>query len=298
MLGAALGAAGAILGGMAGAQGQRGSQTQTTQVNLRDINELNRGRSGLEASGVGAQEQMLAQLQALLGAGPGQSDVQAGLAAQQGLASLLQQQAAAGGPSGQNLQQAGDFAKSIFAPQQLAMQQAFSEQNIAQSRLAAKLGRPANDPILRNKLAQEQTRQQAMLQAQQGAFTAEQAQGMQNRQLQLTEALANVRGGLASQAFQNRQALLQMGQSLAQAERQYRLQTAGQTSTNTSSSGGGIGGAISGALAGFGGMAGAAGGLSSMFGGMSAPTAPGAQYANAGVGTQQINGPRRMTGGF
>lgn len=298
MLGAALGAAGAILGGIAGAQGNQGSQTQTTQLNLRDINELNKGRSALEASGTGAQEQMFSQLQALLGQGPGSTDVAAGYQAQQGLASLLQQQATTGGPSAANIAQAQQYAQNIFAPQQTAMQQAFTDQNIAANRLAAKLGRAGNDPILRNKLAQEQTRQQAMLQSQQGAFAAEQAQGFQGRQLQLTEALANVRGGLASQAFQNRQNLLQMGQSLAQAERQYRLQTAGQTSTSTSSSGGGLSGAISGALAGFGQGAGAAGALGSMFGGMSAPTAPGAQYANAGVGTQQINGPRRMTGGF
>jgi hypothetical protein len=260
-LSAAIPIAGAVLGGLAGGQANRTStnSSTTTAVNLRNINDINKGRSTLEATTDQSQNDLYAQLQALLNQGPGAAQVSAGLQAQTGYGDIINQQLQSGGlPNQGQISQAQDYASQIFAPQRLGLQQAFGDQNIAQQRLAARLGRGGNDPVLQAKLGQEQTRQQAMLQAQQGAFGAEQAMNAPQRQLQLAEALANVRGGLASQAFSNRQSMLQMGNALAASERKYRLDTAGRTSntTGSESGGGGMAGAISGGLAGIGGLAG------------------------------------------
>jgi hypothetical protein len=273
MFGAVAGIAGGLLGAIAGGQGDRSKQQTTTSVNMRDIKSLNRGRSDLEALGDNAQMDQFNQLQQLLGQGPGAAEVGAGLQSQNDFASMIQQMLGQGGlPNQQQVGNANQYASQIFDPQRVAMQQGFADQNIAGQRLAARLGRSGADPILRNKLAQEQTRQSAMLNSQQGAFAAQEAMNQPQRQLQLSEALANVRGGLATQALQNRQTLLGLGQHLAQSERDYRLRAAGSTSTTTGVSGGGTAGAIAGGLAGVGAGLGAAGSISSMFSG--APKVP------------------------
>lgn len=246
MWGALLGAG---LGAIAGSQGKQASSTSVQSMQLQDIDKLNQGRSALEATTDQASLTGFRDLQSLLQAGPGQAEVAAGLGAQQDFASRIQQVLNQGGVDIAGGQQ---FAQQIFAPQQVAMQQAFQDQEIQANRLAARLGRPGTDPILRNKLAQEQTRQQAALQAQQGAFAAQQAREIPRMQLGYAEALAGVRSGLASQAFQNRQALMQMGQQLTASERQYRMGTATTTNQQQQSSGGGLGGAIAGGLAGIG----------------------------------------------
>jgi hypothetical protein len=296
MWGAIAAGAGALLGGIAGGQGDKSKQTTTTSVNMRSIDQLNRGRSGLEATGVKAQEDYFSQLQALLGQGPGASEVTAGLQSQNSLADLIQSMVGSGGlPNQAQIGQAQGYASQIFDPQRVAMQQSFQDQDIASQRLAAKLGRSGADPILRNKLAQEQTRQQAMLQSQQGAFASEQAMQQPQRQLQLAEALAQVRGGLASQALQNRQTLLGLGNQLAQSERDYRLRAAGSTSETRGVSGGGQAGQISGALAGAGMGMNLAGGLSSMFGSFGGSAGSGGGTPSGGGGA---NGMARMRSGF
>lgn len=246
--------AGAVLGGMIGAQGNKGRQTQSTSVNLRSIEDLNQGRSALESSAVKGQEDLYSQLQGLIGLGPGQAEVQAGMASQSGFADALQAALAQGGlPTGAQTGQAQQYAQAIFQPQQVALNQQFEQQRIMNQRLAARMGRAGTDPVLQAKLAQSQGQQQAILGAQQGAFAAETAMNLPQLQLHLANQLANVRGGLASQALQNRASLLSMGQQLAQSERDYRLRAAGQTTTGTTSSGGGMAGMLSGALAGAGG---------------------------------------------
>jgi hypothetical protein len=104
------------------------------------------------------------------------------------------------------------------------------------------------------------------------------------RQLSLASTLADVRGGLASQALANRQTLFGLGQQALKAERQFRLSSASQTQTTSSNPGllstiGGIGAAVGGMATGVGafgtllgvassaGGSGAAGGMQRRFDG-------------------------------
>lgn len=250
--------AGGLLGMLGGGAGTPSTQTteSSADVTLKNFADLSKGQSELEKQAYQNQLSQLGQLQSLVGAGPGQTDVTAGLTAQQDFASRISQLLGMGGT---DVAAGQAFAQQIFAPQQVAMQQAFQDQQVQANRLASRMGRAGYDPILRNKLAQEQTRQQAQLQAQQGAFAAQQSREIPQMQLQMAEQLANVRGGLASQAMQNRMAMLNLGQQLTQSERQYRLDTARRTQmqSQSGSSGGGLGGAIGGLLGGIGGGAGA-----------------------------------------
>lgn len=279
MLGALGAAAGAVLGGLAGAQGSKQSTTgsTTSTVRLRNIADLNKGRSALETAGDDASLAQFNQLAGLVTAGPNQTVVSDAMAWDQNFGAQLQSML--NGPTGAQVGQANQFAQDIFAPQQLAMQQGFQDQGVQANRLAARLGRAGNDPILRAKLAQEQTRQSAMLNSQQGSFAAQYAQQMPQQFMQMGSALSNLKNGLATQAFQNRQALLTLGQQLTQGERNYRLNTATRTgdSTSVTSGGGGMAGAIGGAMAGAGGAMDlmgkfGGGGISSNDSGVTAPT--------------------------
>jgi hypothetical protein len=192
---------------------------------------------------------MLKQLQSLLGAGPGEDAVKQGAQGQQDFISQLQQALSSGGmPTQQDVDQSGQFAKQVFAPQQLAMQQQFSDQGTQAARQAAMLGRNVSDPILQAKLAKEQTRQSAMLNSQMGSFSAQNAQQLPFQRLNLGAQLAQAKSSLANQAFANRQALLQMGQAVQGQQQNFRLGTA----TRTQESGGGISEAIAGGMAGLG----------------------------------------------
>lgn len=239
---------GAALGALAGAQGQQ------TSVGFNPGAETSTGAIGRKSI-----EDMFPQLQALIGKGAGEQDVTAGLSAQRGLADLLSQYAQGGFlPGEQDWKTANQFAQSALAPQQVAINQAFTDQQQRTAQLAAQMGRPVNDPILQAKLAQEQQRAQERLGASQSAFASEFAQSLPLQRLAYTGQLADVRSGLASQAMSNRQALIGLGSQLQQAGQQFQL----ATGTKTQSQGGGLGGAISGGLAGFGAFA----NLANMFG--------------------------------
>jgi hypothetical protein len=144
------------------------------------------------------------------------------------------------------------MAGSLFQAQRLGLQQSMQDQTVAANRQAALSGRSANDPVLRAKLAQEQMRQGSMLDAQQGAFGQQLAMALPGQRLQYAGQRANLAGGLATQAMQNRLTLASMGEGIMNMERDWRLKTARHFSTSEQSTGGGIGGAISGGLAGFG----------------------------------------------
>lgn len=249
-----------VLGAIAGAQGnqagQSGTQDSTTSMQLQDINQLNVGRSGTEAAADSSNLSNFNGLNSLVGAGPGQNEVAAATGFGNQYASQLQQLLSQGPtPNQDQVNTANTFAKQAFAPQQAQLGQQFYDQGIQSQRLAAQLGRPVNDPILQNKLMQEQTRQQTVLNAQQGAFGAQYAQQLPqmqvDRALQVGGALSNVRNGLASQAFANRNAMVQLGNQLTSAERNYRIQTATKNTSSqysdSSKSGGGLAGAIGGA---------------------------------------------------
>jgi hypothetical protein len=234
--------AGGVLGAVAGGLGQK--TNQTSQVHLAPESQLEKDSAAL----MGGQ---LGQLQGLVGAGPGQADVEAGLGAQRGLAALLQQFSQGGFlPQQQDFQQAQQFTNQAFAPQQLQMQQGWADEDLELQRLAARTGRSVNDPVLRNKLAQTRGQQQAQLGAQQTSFMSQFAQQMPQQRLGFAQQLAQVQGGLATQAMANRQALLSMGQSIRGQEQQFRLGSAARSTSQTS--GGGLAGAISGGMAGFG----------------------------------------------
>lgn len=261
-----------------------GPSSSTSRINMAP-------ESALEGQARGVSGEQLKLLQDLIGAGPGQADVTAGADASRGLASLLEQISGQGGrPSAADLQSARQLAGDVFAPEEQAVRAGFAEQEQSTSQLAARLGRQVNDPILRAKLAQEQTRQLGQVGARRTAFAAQEAQQAPMRQIGLAESLANVRGGLASQALANRQALFTLGQSALQAERQFRLGSASQT--RTESSGGGLLDTIGGIAGGIGGLVGIGSRIGGLFGG------GGGLSASGGGGGGSQPGPSRMIPGL
>jgi hypothetical protein len=238
--------AGAAIGGVAGMFGDKSSSTQS--INLAPESEFEKRMRELS----GTQFEDIAKI---LG-GQSVSQIQGfqgqATEAQGGLDRLLSAFAQAGGrPTQEQIGQAQQYAGQIFQPEQVAMQQAFQDQEVQAQQAAARMGRSfGGDPILRAKLAQEQTRQQAQLGARQSSFASQYAQQIPGQAIGAQEALMNLRQGIASQAMQNRLNLLNMGSQLQQQERNFRLQTAGRTTTQES--GGGIGGMFQGALAGAG----------------------------------------------
>ncbi len=264
---------GAVLGGLIGGAGTPSSQNSNTQstssVNLRNFDDISKGQSGLESAAYQQQLSGFADLQKLIGQGPGANEVGANTQFQNQYANQLQ--GLLSNIANPNQQANFATAQQYFAPQQTALNQQFQQQGIESDRLAARLGRAGNDPILRNKLAQEQTRQQTMLNSQIGSFGQQLPQFQAEQIMGVGNALSNLRGGLATQAMNNRSTLLGMGQQLGAAERQYRLQTAertGSQSTQTSGSqGGGVGQMLAGALGGGAQFGGAISGLLGSMGG-------------------------------
>ena len=245
-------------------------------------------------------ENQFGQLNDYINAGPGQSDIEASLGASRGLADMLQQYSQGGFlPSESDISTANTQAGNLFQAQRTALSQAFEDQTIEANRRAAIQGRAGNDPILAAKLAQEQTRQSAMLQSQQGSLAQQLAMAMPGQRLGFASDRANLMGGLASQAMANRQAILSLGSQLGGNERNFRFSTADRT--NNQSSGGGFGGFMSGMLGGAGMGLSAASSFSSMpsFGsgiqmpafGQSAPGGAMAGGQGPSLGTFQYNQP-------
>lgn len=199
------------LGAAAGFQGQ--SQANMTQTGSY-ADRVSRGA--------------LRGLDRLTNTGPGKQDVKDSLQSQRDLAKLLQQYSQGGFlPNQADFQTAQNYSQDIFAPERQAVMSGFQEQNQRVSQMAARLGRPVNDPILQAKLAQEQTRQLGDVGARQTAFRAQTAQQLPLQRLGFAQGLADVRQGLASQAFANRQMLVQLGNQTFQgavADREARTQ--------------------------------------------------------------------------
>lgn len=268
--GLALGIAG--LSGLAGAAGSHSSQSQSIDAGEATNNEFE-GQNGM-MNAYRSYGNMVNF------GGPGQSDVAAGTDATRQFAQMLKQYSQNGaGPNADDISQGNSLAKNIFAPQQTALSQSFTDQGVAADRQAALMGRSVNDPILQAKLRTEQMRQSAMLGAQQGSFATQYAMQQPMQRLGFAQQHAGVMSGLATQAMQNRQALAAMGEGIMNNERQFRLATA--TRTQNQQSGGGLGGAITGFLGGAGSGMNLANamGLSSFGQGTSSfkPYAPGAE---------------------
>ena len=210
----------------------RGAEDDVTRQESRlEVDDPGEFESGLRQQ----QQDLFDQLSALTtSSGLGASDVQASVGAQRGLADLLRQfQETSGLPSQGDITRSQDLTSALFAPQREALRQSFEQQGIQASRHAAFLGREANDPILANRLAQDQTRQQSFLSAQQGASAQELAFQLPGQRLGFAAQRADILGGLANQAFSQRSALLATGNQLSQQERAARFALGTQTGSTT-----------------------------------------------------------------
>ena len=256
-----IGTIGSAVGGIAGAIG--GAQGDTKGSS----SQLLLGQEGAqEGQGREAAQQGLAGFKDLINQGPGAQDVTAGLGAQRDLASQLQQYSQQGAiPSAEDIQQQNQLAGQLFAGRRQAITGAFAEQSQQAAQQAALMGRNPLDPVLRNKLAQQQTQQLNQLSADQGSFATQQALQQPQQRLGFAQQRAQILGGLATQALSNRQALAQLGSQLQQQQQNFRLSAAGKQSTETS--GGGLQGALTGAIGGIGAGAGL-GKIAQGFGGM------------------------------
>jgi hypothetical protein len=277
------------LAGYAGSKKDQATQKSTTQ---RDVAEM----SQFERNLMGRQDTDIAAMIGHLEAGPDRDDITRGTQSQRDFAEMLQRYVnGENGPNDKDFSLGSRLAQAAFNPERVAMQQAFTDQETAFARTAARMGRAQTDPILQAKLRTEQLRQQSSLEARQGAFGTQYAFTQPEQRLNYAGQRVNALQGLATQALANRQALLSMGSNLIAGERNWRLQTSGSTSTGLQESGGGIKGAITGAFAGAGtmasimrgGMAGGAGGGYQAEGGqpqmMAAPPSQGPSYAQPGA---------------
>jgi hypothetical protein len=212
---------------------------------------------------MGEIQKQYGKLSDMVDAGPGQQDVTNSIGAGRDFADMLKRYSQQGGsdPTAQDISGANSLASQMFQGQRTAMGQAFSDQREQFARQAALMGRDASDPILAAKLAQEQTRQGSLLDANQGAWASQYALGQPDRRLGYAGQRVDMLSGLASQAMSNRQALLSVGSQLQAGERNWRLSTAQQYSNSKTESGGGLKGALQGGLAGLGAGMGAAGGM-------------------------------------
>ncbi len=271
-------------------EGKKGNTATTNTANTSGVY-LN-PESKLEGKANTSVESEFDQLSKMLTSGYGQGDIDAATREGRSFADMLQGIVATGGVA--NAQQRGiaeQFTNDMFKPQQTALDQNFQDEQQRAARLAAQLGRPINDPIIQNKLAQERTRQQGMLDANRSAYQAQEIRQAPFQQLDLQGQLASARGGLATQAMQNRMTLLGLGQNIQANERNWRLQTSSKfnNGVGTQHSGGGLLGGI-GAVTG---AAGAVAGVAGAFMGMG-----GAGGGQAGLqGAQQVQGAGNFTPG-
>lgn len=243
----------------AGSEGQKSSSQYTSESGVRL-----REASDFEKQLAQADQDQYNKMNSLVESGPGGQDVARGTQSARGLADMLAEYAKTGGLPGEADYAAGrSIAANQFDPQRTALNQQFEQDTISANREAARLGRSVNDPILRNKLLQQKNNQFAMLESQQNAAATGFALNQPMQRLSYQSQLADVTGNLASQALNNRQTLLSLGNTLKQQERQFRLSTGVQWTSGEqkNQSGGGV-------LGGLGAIAGVTGSLISIGGGL------------------------------
>ena len=191
-------------------------------------------------------QRQLQGFEGLVNAGPGNAQMQAGVTGMEDYAKMLGNFSSPQGlfaAQQQGIDQYSKLGDMIFGGQMRQQQQ-------EAQRLAGRLGRPTNDPILQAKLAQQRSDTV-------GAFAAQQSMALPGQLAQFGGQRAEVLQGLASQAMANRLALLGMGSQLREQDRGYRINTGERYSTQTQdgsflSSLGGIAGIAGTALQGFG----------------------------------------------
>jgi len=248
-----MGGGAALAGGVLGAIG--GGQEDVSSTSSRII--LPRP-SEFEKTAFEDQKKRFREFSEFTDLGPGREDVTRGLQAQRELADFFGQRAQ--GPS-LLLSRGQDVAQQLFAPQRLAISQAFEQAGVQTSRLSAQLGRQTDDPILRAKLAQAQAQQTGLLASQQQATSLQLGRQFGQEQFASQERAAvgraRILGGLGQQATESRLRAFQVGRGIIESERRFNLARAGQESITRG--GGGLKGAIAGGLAGAGAGLGAAG---------------------------------------
>lgn len=233
-----------IGGAMAGSQKDVVTNKSTSSMNLSP-------ESALEGQGRNATSQGLSDLQSFVSAGPGQQDVTNAYGAQNDFAAQLKSFSQGGfGPTEQDINSSNSMAEKLFGGRRNAITSNFGKQREDFAQQASLMGRSPLDPVFRNKLAQEQTRQLEQVGAEQGSFAMQNAMQQPFQRLQFQQQHANVLGGLATQAMSNRQALMSMGNNIHNSERGFRLNSASRENMNTQESGGGFKGGFAGALGG------------------------------------------------
>ncbi len=272
----------ALAGGIAGAIPKKSSQTNTVDAGTA---------TSQEQYGQNLEMQSVQDLEKYVGQGPGASDVGAATDSSRSLAAMLGDYSKGGfNPNQEDITRSNGLASQLFQGQQTALNQSFNTERQNFNQQAALMGRDPTDPVMANKLAQNQTLQQGQLSANQGSFATQLAMNSPMQRLQYAAQQNQVLGGLASQALANKQALAGLGQGIMTNERNFRLATASRS--QETQSGGGLGGFLTGAIAGAGTGFGIANGFKG-FGGGDQSTQMGDGY---GAGTPSPFGGGRGPG--
>jgi hypothetical protein len=245
-----MGAYGAIIGGVIG--GVAGSMQKGSDIN---------GNSYLDSTN--DMNGALSAYKNLVGAGPGQQDMTNSVNASRNYAGNL---LSASQNGGFNMAMGQNLANQQFAGQRTAMEQSFQDQMAQANRAAAMSGRGTNDPILRARLAQSQTQQQAQLMSNQSSAAVGLGLQFTQNSLGLQGQQVGVLGGLANQAMTNQSNLFNMSSSAEQLQFGQEMTKLGYENSR----GGGMQGMMQGAMQG----ASAGSGMGGMMGGGSSSSAP------------------------
>lgn len=245
-------AAPALLGAIAGAQGS-GGKSRTDSVNVGPESELERIARLQQTQGFGQLDRIQRE------------DFSRANQASQSYGDLLKQYQQTGGmPSQADLAQGRSFAEQALAPQQAQINLAMRQATEASQRQAGLSGRGPNDFALNIRLAGQRADLMTQLGAQQSALGLQQAQQISQNRLGYAGQYADLQQGLATQAMQNRMAIMSLGSNIQSAGQNFRANTATRT-TSQPGSPGGLMGALTGAFTG----AQAGTGLMRAFNGMS-----------------------------
>ncbi len=269
---AALVIGGAILGGMAGAQGSKG-KSETSSMNLAPESELER-LARLQ------QEQGFGDLNRIQHEDFGRANQ-----ASQSYGDLLQQYQKSGGvPTSADLSQGRSFAEQMTAPQQAQIDLSMRQSTEAMREQSGLSGRGPNDFAFNTRLAGQRSDLMSQLGAQQSAMGSQYAQQISQNRLGYSEQFAGLQQGLASQAMQNRIAIMGLGSQIQNAGRNFRTNTATRN-TSTPDTPGTMLSTLTGAFAGAQGGMSTANAFSAMGGGGSGGTS-GNSAMNFGPGLQ------------
>lgn len=233
-------------------QALSGRNPAEAEAQQRKLEELKKQREGIlaQAQTQGDVQSQYGFLKGLVDLGPGSSDVSAGVQSQRELADMLRTYGQQGGnlPTESDINTSNSLAQKLFGAQQAQLRQAFQDQTIEASRRAAIQGRSISDPILAAKLAQEQTRQSNVLNAQQGAWATDWSLQQPMQRLGFMSQRNDILTGLANQAMNNRQSILNLGNQLMAGERAWRSGISSKKNVEESSPG--FAGIMSGILSG------------------------------------------------